>query len=348
MIKWYKCYLSERTFQVKVNEKFSSSGNVTCGVPQGSILGPLLFLLYVNDMAQSVDSKLLLYADDSCIIIQDKDPKNIEIKLNRDFSNLCNWFIENKLSIHLGEDKTKSILFASKRKLNKGNQIKIVHGNVEIKQHSTVSYLGCILDETLSGESMALNVINKINSKLKFLYRKNKFLTPHLKRMLSNALIQPHFDYACAAWYPQLTLNLKKRIQVVQNKCIRFCLDLENTAHIGYKEFEKINWLNTSDRFLQCLCSSAFKFIKGKCPEYMNEVFQIAHQSNMTTRSSYLKLSHPFRKTNMGQKNLSFLAPKEWNKLPMELKVCSSINIFKHRVKSFFLNLLKLHETNSY
>ena len=80
----------------------------------------------------------------------------------------------------------------------------------------------------------------------------------------------------------------------------------------------------------------------------MNEVFQIAHQSNMTTRSSYLKLSHPFRKTNMGQKNLSFLAPKEWNKLPMEIKVCSSINIFKHRVKSFFLNLLKLHETNSY
>ena len=170
-----------------------------------------LFLLYVNDMVQLVDSKLLLYADDSCIIIQDKDPKNIEIKLNRDFLNLCNSFIENKLSIHLGEDKTKSILFASKRKLSNGNQIKIVHGNVEIKQHSSVSYLGCILDETLSGESMALNVINKINSKLKFLYCKNKLLIPHLKRILSNALIQPNFDYACAAWYPQLTLNLKKK-----------------------------------------------------------------------------------------------------------------------------------------
>ena len=76
---------------VKISETFSSSGNVNCGVPQGSILGPLLFLLYVNDMAKSIDSKLLLYADDSCIIFQNKDPEIIESKLNEDFSNLCDW-----------------------------------------------------------------------------------------------------------------------------------------------------------------------------------------------------------------------------------------------------------------
>ena len=68
VIDWFKCYLSNRTFQVKINETISSSGNVTCGVPLGSILGPLLFLIYVNDMALSVESKLLLYADDSCLI----------------------------------------------------------------------------------------------------------------------------------------------------------------------------------------------------------------------------------------------------------------------------------------
>ena len=348
VVNWFKCYLSNRTFQVKINEVYSGSGNVKCGVPQGSILGPLLFLLYVNDMARSVDSKLLLYADDSCLVFQNKDPEIIEQRLNQDFSNLCNWFIDNKLSIHLGEDKTKSILFASKRKLNKGNRLNIVCGSVEIKQHSKVSYLGCILDESLSGESMALNVINKINSKLKFLYRKNKFLTPDLKRMLCNALIQPHFDYACSAWYPQLTMNLKKKIQVAQNKCIRFCLELENTAHIGYKEYVKINWLNTSQRFIQCLCTSAFKYFQGKCPEYMNEFFQVAHQSNITTRSSCMKLFHPFRRTNMGQNNISFLAPKEWNKLPLELKLCNTINTFKHKLKAFFFSLSKSRETNYY
>ena len=123
-------------------------------------------------MAQSVDSKLLLYADDSCLIFQDKNPEVIQSELNKDFSNLCNWFVDNKLSIHFGEDKTKSILFTSKGKINKGNQLNIVHDNIEIKQHSKVSYLGCILDESLTGETMALKVINKINSKLKFLYRK--------------------------------------------------------------------------------------------------------------------------------------------------------------------------------
>ena len=75
------------------------------------------------------------------------------------------------------------------------------------------------MDETMSGEAMALYVIHKINNKLKFLYRKNDFLTPTLRRLLFNALIQPHFDYACSAWYPNLTKKLKHGIQTTQNKC---------------------------------------------------------------------------------------------------------------------------------
>ena len=77
--------------------------------------------------------------------------------------------------------------------------INIKYGDIQIKQHSKVKYLGCLIDKTMSGEAMALNVIHKINNKLKFLYRKNDFLTPILRRLLCNALIQPHFDYACSA-----------------------------------------------------------------------------------------------------------------------------------------------------
>ena len=76
------------------------------------------------------------------------------------------------------------------------------------------------MNETMSGEAMALNIIHKINNKLKFLYRKNDFLTPTLRRLLCNALIQPHFDYACSAWYLNLTKKLKHRIQITQNKCM--------------------------------------------------------------------------------------------------------------------------------
>ena len=155
VINWFKYYLSNRTFIVDINDKSSTPVKVKCGVSQGSILGPLLFLLYVNSVPQAVDSILLLYADDSCLLYQHKDIKTIESQLNKDFANLIDWFVDNKLSIHFGEEKTKSILFATKYKIREGKNINISYKNIDIKQHSRVSYLGCILDETLSGESMA-------------------------------------------------------------------------------------------------------------------------------------------------------------------------------------------------
>ena len=93
----------------------------------------------------------------------------------------------------------------------------------------------------MSEEAMALKVVNKINSKLKFLYRKNSFLTPALRRLLCNALIQPHFYYACSTWDRNLTKKLKHRIQTTQNKCMRFCLQLDKSKHISHEEFECLN-----------------------------------------------------------------------------------------------------------
>ena len=99
-ISWYRAYLTNRTFLVNVEKKLSSPGNLTCGVPQGSILGPLIFLLYVNDMSNSVDCELLLYADDSCLIFTGPDLKSIEANLNKNFNSQCDWFVQNKLSIY--------------------------------------------------------------------------------------------------------------------------------------------------------------------------------------------------------------------------------------------------------
>ena len=89
-------------------------GNLNCCVPQGSFLGPLIFLI-VNDMPLSVDCDLLLYADDTCLGFTDKNIKSIEDNLNRNFNSLCDWFVENKLIIHFGDDKNKFIVFGSKR-----------------------------------------------------------------------------------------------------------------------------------------------------------------------------------------------------------------------------------------
>ena len=262
VINWFSSYLSNRTFYVAIGNTLSKPGDLLCGVPQGSILGPLLFLLYVNDMQQAIDCDLFLYADDSCLVFQHKNVKDIEDKLNSNLSNLCDWFVDNKLSIHFGEDKTKSILFAPKSKINKIGKLNITYSNIHITQYSKVTYLGCILAESLSGESMALYVVDKINKKIKFLYRKNQFLTTSSRRRLYNALIQPHFGYAYSACYPNLNAGLKKKLQITQNKCLRFCPQLGNRSHMDAFEFERINWLPIEDRFSQCVSSQIYKFFQ--------------------------------------------------------------------------------------
>ena len=106
------------------------------------------------------------------------------------------WFVDNKLSIHFREDKTKCILFGTKHWLNKVGSLEIKYGEIHIKQYHTVTYLGCLWDETLSGESMALKVINKSNRRLRFLYRKNRFLPP------------PLVDCFVTLWYSPILIGL--------------------------------------------------------------------------------------------------------------------------------------------
>ena len=163
---WFKSYLSNRSFSVNVENCYSGPSNITYGVQQGSILGPLLFLIYVNDMPQAVKSNLLVYVDDSFLVFQGKDVIETEKQLNENFTNICECFVDNRLSIHFGEDKIKYILFASKRKVKRVPKLKIKCKKIQIKQHPMVTYSGCILDETMSGDSMALRVINLINSRL--------------------------------------------------------------------------------------------------------------------------------------------------------------------------------------
>ena len=121
-------------------------------------------------MSQSVNCNILLYADDSCLIVTHKDINYIENTLNANLSSLCDWLVDNKLSIHLG--KTESILFGTRSKLAKVNKLNIQYGNHVIEQKQSVTYLGVTLDNILSGKSMVENILSKINNKLRFLYRK--------------------------------------------------------------------------------------------------------------------------------------------------------------------------------
>ena len=194
---------------------------------------------------------------------------------------------------------------------------------------------------------MATRNLGKINGRLRFLYGKQHFLDFSLRRLLANALIQPHFDYASSAWFPLLNKRLTKRIQTAQNKCIRFCLNLNYRAHIGIKEFKNINWLPTKERFEQCTTAKVFKFFDNSAPSYMSEMFLPVCQSRITRRSKN-KFNQLFRKSNKGQNCLSYLGPKLWNNPPSELKSAKNIDSFKHKIKDKFFNDLQSQDDSPY
>ena len=136
---------------------------------------------------------------------------------------------------------------------------------------------------------MAMQVCTKVTSKLKSLYRKSRFFLKDLRRLLFNALIQPHFDYTCPAWYPNLNKKYNSKLLVLKNKCIRFCLQLGNRQHIGTEHLDKINELPIDQRFKQCLSTTVFKFFSEMCSQYINEIYATTNQSNTVTRNSSLK-----------------------------------------------------------
>ena len=202
-----------------IQDSNSSLQATLCGVPQGSILGPLLFLVYVNDMESAVSCKLFLYADDSVLVSSGKDIPEIEKTLSSELSKIQSWLVQNRLSLHIG--KTESILFGSKQKLKQRNFLEIKYQDSIIKSQNAIKYLGVTLDQNMSGASHAKSVIQKVNQTLKFLYRNSSFLFFKEKKMICSALMQPRFDYGCNSWYRGLDCSLKHKLQTAQNKIMR-------------------------------------------------------------------------------------------------------------------------------
>ena len=133
-VKWFQPYLSNSKFTVNSKNSYSKRSTISCDVPEGPSLGSLLFLIYVNEMPMAIKSDLFLYADDTCLVLQSKNVKDIEKQLNEDFANICDWFVDNKLSIHFGKDKIKSFLFTSKRTIKRLQmKLDIIYNNIWLK-----------------------------------------------------------------------------------------------------------------------------------------------------------------------------------------------------------------------
>ena len=343
-VQWFRSYLTGRTQVTDIGGTMSEPKGVTCGVPQGSILGPLLFLLYVNDMASAVRCKLLLYADDSALIASGKNVADIESTLSSELEYVSNWLIDNKLSLHL--DKTQSILFGTKRRLSTGVKLNVIcNGNV-IESKSNVTYLGVTLDQFLSGEIIASNILYKSSNKLKFIYRNAGKFNLETKKLLISALIQCHFDYTCSAWYNGLSKKLKCRMQCTQNKIIRFMLNAPWRFHVGANEFKHVGLLPIEYRVEQLMLGHMFNIINGNAPTYLISGINM-NQHRYSTRARELSCVIP-RVKSSGLTSFMYQGICHWNNLPLEIKQCTSKDTFKYQVKCLLYRRLFVQETSLY
>ena len=337
-VDWFHSYLSNRQQIVQINNADSQSLNISCGVPQGSILGPLLFLCYINDMIISIDPdcKLMLYADDSTILFSHKDPSVISQKLGQVLESCSNWLVDNKLSLHLG--KTECIIFGSKRKIKNVENFSVECSGQIIKSQESVKYLGINIDQSVSGEAIANNIIQKANSRMKFMYRNGSCLNQNCRKILCSALIQCHFDYSSSSWYSGLSQRLKNKLQITQNKMVRYILNLEPRTHIGQTELGSLNFLNVECRVKFLKLCHVHKIYYGSSAPYLCQFFtKTSEIHNYNTRRRLFNFHVPKIKSS-ADTTFYYSAIRDWNMLPNDIKNIPNLNQFKGAIRKHLSN----------
>lgn len=181
---WMQSYLTNRQQYVQVGKCKSKLSYIKYGVPQGSILGPLLFLIYINDIVNVVDhADIILFADDTNIFISDKDISHLSNRVNTELIKLSHWFKLNKLSLNI--KKTNYVIFRTKTKIIKNKPI-IKIDNIEIEQVTKTKFLGVIINETLTWNDHIVFIKQKIVKNTGIIYRLSKIMPIHLQSFITH------------------------------------------------------------------------------------------------------------------------------------------------------------------
>ena len=330
-LKWFENYLNNRQQFVSINNSNSSIKSVGCGVPQGSILGPLLFILYINDFRNSSKAlSFLLFADDSNIFYSHRNPKFLLDTINAELHHVAEWIKTNKLSLNL--DKTHFMLFSNSLKNLPGN---IIFDETPLKQVQNSKFLGIVIDENLSWKPHVNNVCNIISRNIGMINKLKHFFPQTILKSLYYAIIYPYLSYGILAWgYASRTLT--DRILLLQKKALRIIC---NTDYLAHTEplFLSNNILKFNEIYSLQLGIFMFLLNNNKLPHIFDTMFQRnQHFHNYPTRQSG-SYHLPKTRTLFANHIFTFAGPKLWNSLPPSLTQLKSIHSFKRKLKRSLL-----------
>ena len=327
-LQWFKNYLSGRYQLTKLGSKRSTYLEITCGVPQGSTLGPILFSIYINDMASACNlSKPYLFADDGALLFHDIDRRNyLNIKI--ELLTLFKWLDLNKLSLSI--EKTKFMVFDN---IDSCEDINILVNNTtacQISECKTIKYLGLIVDHKLKFHDHVEHITKKVAKRIGAMYRSKNLLPTKYRQMFANALMLPQFDYLDII-YCKTSITKLRELDILYKKVAKIALDVPTTES-SMNVYKDMKWLPLHLRRQVHLSAYMFRIIKNQSPSnFMNKfIFVSGGTRDGDNCNLYIQKS----KTH---KDFYYLGAKCWNNLPHELRDLEDVKDFSKAYKSQLL-----------
>jgi hypothetical protein len=316
---WFESYLKNRITRTRVASRVSLGECFTYGVPQGSVLGPLLFAVYMADLPNVIKfCEIDCYADDTQLSISAK-PEEVDSKLcslQSDLESVSNWMDANYLA--LNPKKSQFIVFASKqvnKMLPDGLELE-VRGQ-KINRATAVKNLGVYMDEDMSFESHARHVVKAATKAAFSIRRAAKTLPNAVVRELIQALIFPLFDYCNVVYRIPLTAQLSDRLKMAENFAVRLCFGRRkrDSASAIFKEH---GWLRSNERAQKQQLITIHRCLNGAVPPYLSRLveFSVSH----AREGDLIPLRPPRLRSEVGRRRFSYTAAVSWNALPAKIK----------------------------
>lgn len=328
-LEWFESYLCSRKQLVSWNGVLSEPRDITIGVPQGSILGPLFFILFVNDYPKCLrHSHATIYADDTSQDVSDKCIDVIERKLKDDLINSINWMKCNKLTMNL--KKTQCMLIGTSQRLANCRKMCINIDNIVLETVDSSKLLGVNIDCYLSWSDHIDILSKKISKKIGVLKRLKSFMSYQALLKVYNSIIFPHFNYCCTIWSNAKCTNNVDKIFRLQKRAARVILNVQNVMTPSDVMFSKLRWMPIPDYFLYRKAILVFKVLHQLTPEYLN-VFKFVNQvSTRSTRQSVNNLLYvPKARTEYYRRSFIISGSVLWNNMSQTLRNCTTLDSFK-------------------